>query len=1141
MKQGLKKALVMLLTVAMVFTYMAMPVYADDFTVPETDEVIADAAETEAAPEAGEAEEIAEPEAEVQEEVLTEEEEPAPEAIQEEAAEEETVGSETEEVGTNVEETTALEQVLVSIGELSNDPRDFTAEDKERIEAINADYEALSAEDQATVDSTFDHPSGDGQSYGRILEAAVWAVRSYGTDTSTTLSPGTYTTTTEPAVSSESDKGKSDSSRTRNWWVESVVVEDGHATAYIYITGGAATASKLTSYPSVWVGGETIERNSDNNYPIPVDLNGITYFGGISSSMPRPIMYKLTTAIEELAAPQPSEDIELAITNNTGMFKAVTAYLTTEGDQEYLVMALSGTGYAELYKGTYEQAVANGDGTADKGNDTWIHGYTNADGMLEFKIPMNAEETYVPCVAVSNSYYTKYLNGQNSLARAFYPRQFTIDREAKTLVTGDYEFTQELAMTNNVKMFKVNGGKLHTVGGPNSNNYAADLEITMGNDTFGKMYVGRIAEAEAATETIALGEGNVFTVPVKWVETFGVPETMKTLIGEPFIASFHSTSKDQWYEREIVIDEENGTLIFNDVYADYTAVDAALAKVPEDLSIYTEETAKAVTDAVAAVVREKKSYEQEAVDAMAQAIETAVKALKVDKFEYSGTTVQFIKKDGSAFGMWAAMEGSTFTYSDGKIHISIIPSNSKKTYSWIHWGGINEELTKDVTLTEDGKIVLDVDTDLCGWAVPVAPIKTKDDKATTSSQYYLAIPALESFTTAADYTKVDTALAAVPEDLSIYTEETAAAVTAAVNAVDRTKMAVEQAAVDAMAKAIEDAVAALEELPADYSKVDAALENLPFYLGIYTDESAQKLRDIVNNIDRTKKISEQAEVDALAQAIEDAIAGLVEKSEQEMTATVAASKGIVSVGKTTTITVKNAVGEVTYEPLKSGIVTVDNNGKVTAKKVGTVQIKVTAAGDGNFKEATKTVKVYVVPGATTSVTASNLATGMKINWKKVTGATGYKVYRNGSLIATIKSGTTVTYTDKAANTNGTKYTFKIVATASTGTSKLSKSLTTYRVSRPAISSAKNSSAKTMKVTWGKNSKATGYEIMYSTSKSFASGNKTVKIAKASTVSRGIGGLTKGKTYYVKMRTYKTVSGKTYYSAWSVVKTVKITK
>ena len=268
-----------------------------------------------------------------------------------------------------------------------------------------------------------------------------------------------------------------------------------------------------------------------------------------------------------------------------------------------------------------------------------------------------------------------------------------------------------------------------------------------------------------------------------------------------------------------------------------------------------------------------------------------------------------------------------------------------------------------------------------------------------------------------------------------------------------------------------------------------------------------------------------------------------QKADQNLTASVAAAKGIVSVGKTTTINVEGVMedAELTFTPAKEGIITVDKNGKVTAKKVGSVQVVVSAAETDNYKAASTTVKVYVVPGATTSVTASNLATGMKVNWKKVTGATGYKVYRNGTLIATIKSGDTVTYTDKEANTNGTKYTFKVVATASTGTSKLSKSLVTYRVSRPAISALTNSSAKTMKVTWGKNAKATGYEIMYSTSSSFASGNKTITVGSASTVSRGIGSLTKGKTYYVKIRTYKTVSGKKYYSAWSVVKNVKITK
>ena len=65
----------------------------------------------------------------------------------------------------------------------------------------------------------------------------------------------------------------------------------------------------------------------------------------------------------------------------------------------------------------------------------------------------------------------------------------------------------------------------------------------------------------------------------------------------------------------------------------------------------------------------------------------------------------------------------------------------------------------------------------------------------------------------ADYTAVDEAIAKVPDDLSIYTNETAKAVTAAVEAVDRTKDITEQEIVDGYAKAIEDAVAALELKP----------------------------------------------------------------------------------------------------------------------------------------------------------------------------------------------------------------------------------------------------------------------------------------------------------------------------------------
>ncbi len=82
----------------------------------------------------------------------------------------------------------------------------------------------------------------------------------------------------------------------------------------------------------------------------------------------------------------------------------------------------------------------------------------------------------------------------------------------------------------------------------------------------------------------------------------------------------------------------------------------------------------------------------------------------------------------------------------------------------------------------------------------------------------------------ADYTAVDEAIASIPADLSIYTEESVAALNAAKDAVVRGKNITEQAEVDAMAKAVNDAVAALEKI--DDSKLDFA--KLPD--GVYSIE-----------------------------------------------------------------------------------------------------------------------------------------------------------------------------------------------------------------------------------------------------------------------------------------------------------------
>ena len=86
-----------------------------------------------------------------------------------------------------------------------------------------------------------------------------------------------------------------------------------------------------------------------------------------------------------------------------------------------------------------------------------------------------------------------------------------------------------------------------------------------------------------------------------------------------------------------------------------------------------------------------------------------------------------------------------------------------------------------------------------------------------------------------------------------------------------------QAEVDTMAKAIEDAINTLEYKDADYSAVEKAKAKVPADLSIYTEESVKALNDALAGVEEGKNITEQEEVDAMAKAIENAINGLVKK------------------------------------------------------------------------------------------------------------------------------------------------------------------------------------------------------------------------------------------------------------------------
>ena len=139
----------------------------------------------------------------------------------------------------------------------------------------------------------------------------------------------------------------------------------------------------------------------------------------------------------------------------------------------------------------------------------------------------------------------------------------------------------------------------------------------------------------------------------------------------------------------------------------------------------------------------------------------------------------------------------------------------------------------------------------------------------------------------ADYTKVDEAIAKA-NALNKDNYKDLTAVEAAVNAVVRDKNITEQSEVDAMAKDIEDAIVALQYKDADYTKVDAALAKAnALKKDDYKDFSA--VETAVNAVARGKNITEQGEVDAMAKAIEDAIAALQYKDADKTTPAPAAT------------------------------------------------------------------------------------------------------------------------------------------------------------------------------------------------------------------------------------------------------------
>ena len=250
------------------------------------------------------------------------------------------------------------------------------------------------------------------------------------------------------------------------------------------------------------------------------------------------------------------ETTQLAVANAAKMFKVTNAVLKTTANGPVLQFTLGSTGYEYVFKGTYEEAVANGNN-----RDNWVK-YEVVDGAYQFTIPVTAGETKIPLVSISKSRVEKFDQGTGTLEFAFLARQFVIDYEAKTLTTGDYDHTSSLQVDSTAKMFKVDSASLHTVGSPAANNYSETLELTMGSTSFDKVYVGNAGTADATdveSNALTIGQDKKVNLVVSKNESGGV--NILNYLEKPVVVSFHSAKKNSWTSIKVfTISKNNGTL-----------------------------------------------------------------------------------------------------------------------------------------------------------------------------------------------------------------------------------------------------------------------------------------------------------------------------------------------------------------------------------------------------------------------------------------------------------------------------------------------------------------------------------------------------------------------------------------------------
>jgi len=231
--------------------------------------------------------------------------------------------------------------------------------------------------------------------------------------------------------------------------------------------------------------------------------------------------------------------------------------------------------------------------------------------------------------------------------------------------------------------------------------------------------------------------------------------------------------------------------------------------------------------------------------------------------------------------------------------------------------------------------------------------------------------------------------------------------------------------------------------------------------------------------------------------------------------------------KTPKVTVKDSKG-------KTLVKDIDYTVSYASGRKAIGKYKVTVTGKGNYK-GTKNLYFEIGPRNPSKVSVALYGhDDVKVSWSKVSGVSGYSVYYKKSTDSkwTYIKRTTLRSLKKSSLSDGAKYYFKVVpyktisGNRCDSSGKTSSSIYTLK-KLTGVKAAKSGTK--VKVSWTNISGESGYQISQSTKKS---GTKIVSTYKTTTGKSKTIKATKNKTYYYKVRAYKTVSGKKIYGPWS---------